>query len=358
MRCIVSWDKRRSGKLLVLSIIAVLFAVGLHLQPLEADLGYMANTPLPPVPIPAGNPMTDAKINLGRQLYFDTRLSADNTISCASCHDPKTGWANHHRTDTGIRGQVGGRNSGTIINAAYMRYQFWDGREATLEGQALGPIHNPIEMGETLEHVVTKLQAIPGYRQQFMNVFGTDVNTDGIAKAIAAYERTIVSGPSPYDRFRMGEKDAMSKSAQSGMEIFNGRGHCVACHSGPTFSDQSFHNLGVGMDKPNPDLGRYVVTKNKKDWGAFKTPGLRNVAATYPYLHDGSEETLLKVVQFYNRGGIDNRNLDPLMVPLGLTAQEEKDLVAFMEALTGPYPVEQAPLLPPDFGVVDEGGAK
>lgn len=309
---------------------------------------YLANGLVPPVPIPADNPPTDTKVRLGAQLYFDTRLSADNTISCATCHAPETGWANHDATDTGIGGQVGGRNSGTIIDSAYMRFQFWDGRAGSLEEQALGPIHNPIEMGETLENVVRKLNAIPGYKQQFNAVFGTDVTTDGIAKAIAAFERTIVSGPSPYDRYLMGDKTAMSPAAIRGMELFNGKAHCTPCHSGPLFSDQSFHNIGVGMDKPDPDLGREAVTKNPKDRGAFKTPGLRNVALTHPYLHTGAEKTLMDVVEYYNTGGIMNSNLDPLMLPLQLTQREKEDLVAFMEALTGTVPVVTAPALPPD----------
>lgn len=312
--------------------------------------GMFDNGLLPAVSsvIPADNPQTDAKIRLGRQLYFDRRLSGDHTISCATCHIPATGWAHHAPTDTGIGGQVGGRNSGTIVDAAYMEFQFWDGRAGSLEEQALGPIHNPIEMGETLENVVRKLNAIPGYRAQFQQVFGTDVTTDGIAKAIAAYERTIVSGPSPYDRYIMGDKKAMSASAVRGMNIFNGKGHCTTCHGGPAFSDQSFHNLGVGMNKPEPDTGRAKVTGDPSDCGKFKTPGLRNVAMTYPYLHDGSEKSLMDVVGFYDRGGIPNRNLDPLIQPLNLTRQEKEDLVAFMEALTGPFPVDEAPPLPKD----------
>jgi cytochrome c peroxidase len=169
-----------------------------------------------------------------------------------------------------------------------------------------------------------------------------------MAKAIAAFERTIVSGPSPFDRYAMGDKKAMSRAAVRGMKIFNGKGHCTACHSGPMLSDQSFHNLGVGMDKPDPDVGRSKITGDPGDWGRFKTPGLRNVAVTFPYLHDGSEKTLMDVVEFYNRGGIPNRNLDPLMQRLNLTRQEKKDLVAFLEALTGPFPVLAAPPLPPD----------
>ncbi len=316
-------------------------------QPALAQGQFLRNGHLPPLPIPATNPMTEAKVRLGKQLYFDPRLSRDNSISCASCHIPEEAWANHHKTDTGVGGQVGTRNSGTIINAGYMRYQFWDGRAGSLEEQALGPIHNPIEMGETLEHVVAKLNAIPGYLAQFRTVFGTPVTTDGIAQAIAAFERTIVSSASPYDRYIDGELDAMSPEARHGLELFVGKAHCLPCHSGPTFSDQSFHNLGVGMDKPEADLGRYNVTHDPKDKGRFKTPGLRNVALTYPYLHDGSEATLLDVVELYDKGGIDNPNLDPLMLPLGLSAEEKLALVAFLEALTGPYAKVEPPALPP-----------
>ena len=321
---------------------------------------FLANGPLPPAPVPADNPQTDAKIRLGAQLYFDTRLSADNTISCATCHDPRTGWGNPHPTDTGIRGQVGGRNSGTIINAAYMRFQFWDGRESSLEGQALGPIHNPIEMGETLDNVVRKLNAIPGYQQQFQAVFGTDVTTDGIAKAIAAFERTIVSGPSPYDRYVAGEESALSAAAVRGLHVFNGKGHCTPCHSGPEFSDQEFHNLGVGMDQAKPDLGRYDHTQKLADRGRFKVPTLRNIAETAPYLHDGSAKTLMDVIDVYNRGGVPNPNLDPLVMPLKLTQSEKADLVAFLEALTGPTPKVDVPKFPdgPDGPANPKGGLR
>jgi cytochrome c peroxidase len=325
---------------LACAVIALLVLLG---QPLAQAQGFLGNGLKPAVPVPPDNPQTDAKIRLGAQLYFDTRLSADNTISCATCHDPRTGWANPHPTDTGIRGQVGGRNSGSIIDAAYMRFQFWDGRESSLEGQALGPIHNPIEMGETLENVVTKLNAIPGYREQFAEVFGTDANTDGIAKAIAAFERTIVSGPSPYDAYLQGDLAAMTPVAVRGMQLFNGKGHCTPCHSGPLFSDQGFHNLGVGMDKPQPDLGRYDHTKNPADKGKFKVPTLRNVAVTPPYLHDGSAKTLLEVIEVYDRGGVANPWLDPMVLPLNLTKQEKDELVAFLEALTGPVPEIDVP---------------
>ena len=305
-----------------------------------------ANPALPLVTVPADNPQTEAKVALGAQLFFDPRLSADGTISCATCHDPDKAWANHDPVDTGIEGRRGTRNSGTILDAAYMDFQFWDGRARTLEEQALGPIHNPAEMGETLENVVRKLDAIEGYRQQFDVVFGTGVTTDGIAKAIAAFERSVLSGPSPYDRYLAGDKSAMSAEAIRGLRIFNGKAKCKTCHGGPMLSDQGFHNIGVGMDRPRPDIGREAVTNEPKDRGRFKTPTLRNVALTWPYMHDGSETTLADVVAFYNRGGLPNPNLDIFVMPLELTGDEQKDLVAFLEALTGSLPKIARPALP------------
>jgi cytochrome c peroxidase len=345
MRCL-----RRS--LLVLAMAGAFLP-----SPLRGQ-GLFAPRLRPPVPIPADNPQTDAKIRLGAQLYFETRLSADNSVSCATCHVPATGWANNHPTDTGIKGQVGGRNSGTVIDAAYMSFQFWDGRAATLEDQALGPIQNPIEMGETLDSVVRKLNAIPGYRDQFRQVFGTDVTPDGIAKAIASFERTIISGPSPFDRFLEGETGALSPAARRGMDLFNGKAHCTPCHGGPMLSDQSYHNLGVGMDRPDPDLGREKVTKDPGDRGRFKTPTLRNIALTPPYLHTGGEKTLLDVVNFYDRGGVPNPDLDPLVMPLHLTQRQKLDLVAFLEALTGPIPVVVKPDLPADGPASGAGGGE
>lgn len=300
-----------------------------------------------PVPIPPDNPQTAGKIQLGAQLFFDPRLSGDDTISCATCHDPATAWANHEATDTGIRGRVGGRNSGTILDAAFMTYQFWDGRATSLEEQAIGPIANPIEMGETLDNVVRKLNAIPAYRDQFRAVFGTDVTVEGIGRAIAAFERTVVTGVSPYDRYLAGEKTALSASAERGLTVFNGKGRCVSCHRGPMLSDQSFHNIGVGMEKQNPDPGRSAVTHAAADVGRFKTPPLRNVALTWPYLHDGSAKTLSDVIELYDAGGRPNANLDPRIRPLGLTDREQKDLVAFLESLTGEIPAIETPALPP-----------
>lgn len=301
---------------------------------------------LPPVPIPSDNPQTDAKVQLGAQLFFDPRLSADDTISCDTCHDPAMAWANHRATDMGIKGREGNRNSGTILDAAYMKYQFWDGRATSLEEQALGPIDNPVEMGETLDNVVRKLSAIASYRDQFRAVFGTGVTTDGIGKAIAAFERTVVAGPSPYDRHLQGDASALSAEAKRGLEIFEGKGRCWLCHSGPTLSNQSFHNIGVGMGRPNPDVGREAVTKDPADRGRFKTPGLRNVALTWPYFHDGSARTLDDVIEVYDDGGVPNPNLDQRVQPLKLTEAERKALRAFLESLTGTMPDIPMPKLP------------
>ena len=312
----------------------------------QSPAQLQANPTLPPVEVPADNPQTDAKVALGAQLYFDPRLSIDDSISCATCHAPETGWANHNPVDVGILGFKGNRNSGTILDSAYMRFQFWDGRARTLEEQALGPIHNPVEMGETLESVVRKLNAIAGYRAQFKDVFGTDVTSDGIAKAIAAFERTVLSGPSPYDRYLAGDKRAMSEAAVWGMQVFHGKGRCGTCHHPPLFTDQSFHNLGVGMDAAEPDTGREVVTKDPQDRGRFKTPGLRNVALTWPYLHDGSAKTLEEVIALYNKGGVPNPTLDPLVTPLRLTSEEQTALARFLEALSGQQPRIARPALP------------
>jgi cytochrome c peroxidase len=303
---------------------------------------------LKPVPVPADNPLTAEKVELGKQLYFDPRLSCDDTVSCASCHDPKKGWSNGTPFATGVRSQVGGRSAPTIINSAYSELQFWDGRALRLEGQALGPIQNPIEMDHKLDDCVSKLNKIPGYKQQFQKVFGTDVTAENIAKAIASFERTVLSGNAPYDKFKAGDSKALSAAAERGMKLFFGKAHCSACHTGPNFSDDSFHNIGVGMQAAKPDLGRYEVTKVLGDKGAFKTPTLREVARHSPYMHDGSLKTLEEVVEHYDKGGIANPQLDEEISPLKLTPSEKADLITFMkEGLASPdYPDIAPPKLP------------
>ena len=303
---------------------------------------------LPAVAWPKDNQPTADKISLGMQLYFEPRLSKDNTVSCASCHDPAKGFSNGERFATGVGGAKGGRSAPSVINSAYYAQQFWDGRAATLEDQALGPIQNPIEMALSLEDAVAKLNKIDGYKSQFKKVFGTDVNKEGIAKAIAAYERTVLSGNAPYDKFKAGEPHALSKKAAEGMKLFFGKARCSACHTGPSFSDNGYHNLGIGMTAKESDVGREAISKLAGDRGAFKTPTLREIAKTAPYMHDGSLKTLEEVVEHYNKGGIANEWLDEELVPLNLTADEKDAVVTFMkEGLSSAdYPAHKAPKLP------------
>jgi len=324
--------------------------------------------------IPADNPLTRAKVELGSQLYFDARLSRDQTIACASCHHPSMGWAETKPVSTGIHGQKGGRSAPTIVNRALGATQFWDGRAKTLEEQAVGPMANPIEMGFTPEGAAERLNGIEGYRIQFEAVFGGPANPERIAKAIAAFERTILSGNSKLDVYERAlpfigyeaeqgdepeflsrmktaiEAEAMhrlSESALRGRELFFDKAKCSACHVGQDLTDELFHNLGIGMDKRNPDLGRYVVTQVEKDKGAFKTPSMRNIAKTAPYMHDGSLATLRAVVDHYDKGGTKNAWLSDKIGPLRLSEQEKQDLVAFMEeGLTGETTPVTIPRLP------------
>jgi len=317
------------------------------------------------------NPMTRAKIELGRQLYFDTRLSADLTISCASCHHPDEGYARHTQFGIGVKAQEGGRNSPVSYNRILSDLQFWDGRAVSLEDQAVGPIQNPIEMGHTHDACMECLTGVKGYQLQFDVIFGKDsMNIDNVGKAIATFERALVTGPTPYDHheafakyeeldedvveslledeefaatYNAAKKNAqehpMSASAVRGKELFfSERVNCSACHVGANLTDEKYHNLGVGMDVEKPDVGRFEFTGEDKDWGAFKTPTIRNVALSGPYMHDGSQRTLEEVVEHYNKGGTPNKNLSDKVKKLNLKPQESQDIVEFMRACTGSFP--------------------
>jgi len=288
---------------------------------------------LPPVYVPPNNPQTSAKIQLGKILYFDTRLSKDNTISCATCHDPARGWSDAGPTSRGINNQLGGRRSPPVCNSAYNALQFWDGRAPSLEEQAKGPVENPVEMGNTHDEMIRTVSGISGYVAEFEKAFGSpEITVDRVAQAIAAFERTVVTTDSPFDRFVRGDLGALTPEEKKGLEVFNGKGHCTACHWGGNFSDGRFHNLGVEpIDPAQTDEGRFKITQDPKDLAAFKTPTVRDAAARAPYMHTGREQTLEDVVRLYNRGGgTADGNLDPLMVPLGLSEQEVRALVAFM----------------------------
>jgi cytochrome c peroxidase len=319
-----------------------------------ADAGEAAAPPaetaggMPAVPVPEDNKMTPEKIELGKLLYFDKRLSADGTISCATCHDPKMGWAEHKATSTGIGGQVGGANAPPVVNAAFAPAQFWDGRAATLEEQALGPIENPIEMGHKLPELVKQLNEIDGYKERFQKVFGTDVTADGIAKAIAAFERTVVSAQAPYDRYVAGDENALTAEEKEGWELFDGTG-CTECHKPPLFSTYAYVNAGIGMDKEEPDAGRKAVTGDDADLGKFRVPSLREVADTHPYFHNGSAATLEDAVAAMAAGGKDNPNLSKQLKDIGgsLSEEDQKKIVAFLtKGLTSDYPKTAPPELP------------
>ena len=332
--------------------------------------------------IPEDNPLTRAKIELGRQLYFDKRLSGDGTVSCADCHSPATGYGANTQFGVGIKGQTGNRNSPVSFNRILSKAQFWDGRADSLEAQAIGPMANPIEMGSSHDAVVKLIGSNEGYRLQFEKVFGKKPDITLAGKAIAAFERTIVTGPSPYDLYEpvrrllesfpeeladldelktedpdlykqftdlkaISDRHPMSEEAKRGRDLFfSQKSNCSACHVGANFADELYHNLGVGMEAANPDLGRYSETKEEKDKGAFKTPTLRNIAQTAPYMHDGSQATLEEVVEWYAKGGHANPYLSDKIKKLDLTAQDKKDLVEFMKALTGPLPEMETARLP------------
>jgi cytochrome c peroxidase len=268
-------------------------------------------------------------------------------VNCATCHHPDAGWADVTPVSVGVHDKRGGRNSPSVLNAGYSVPQFWDGRALYLEKQAVGPLQNPLEMDLAMPELLARLNGIPGYAAQFQAVFGTVATEENVAQAIASFERTVISTNSPYDMYLQGDHSALSPAAVRGLNLFQGKGHCMPCHSGPAFSDFRFHNLGVGYkDGKYADVGRYAVTKDPRDLGAFKTPGLRSVALTPPYLHDGSEATLEDVVRLYDRGGIANPHLDRLMLPLNLSDREIADIVEFLKALTGQPLNIQVPELP------------
>lgn len=324
--------------------------------PIGAPVEIQAPLGLPPVPIPADNKPTVETIALGRKLYYDPRLSVDSSISCANCHNPSHGFTDGMAVSTGVSGQFGKRSAPTVLNAAYNPVQFWDGRAASLEQQAGGPIANPVEMNQAHDACVGRLGENPEYQQLFAKAFGEGhITIDKVEKAIASFERTLVSGDSPFDRYYYGgDKKAMSPAAIRGLALFRDeqKTNCVKCHTidekYALFTDGKFHNLGVGVNEEGEltDLGRYEETKVEADKGAFRTPTLRNVALTAPYMHNGKEKTLRRVVDFYVGGGNSNPYLDKDIKELHLTSAERDDIVAFLEALTGGIPKDSGPPMP------------
>ncbi len=351
-------------------------------KPLEVELPPALQIGKSQVYIPADNPLTRAKVELGRQLFFDKRFSKNAEVSCADCHHPSFGYAKDTQFGVGVGGQTGNRNSPVAYNRILSKEQFWDGRADSLEAQAVGPIANPIEMTFTHELAVKLVSDNKIYRKQFEKVFGRAPNIDDIGRALASFERVLVTGDSAYDAnepfiklkevfaddledlealkeddpelFAKYEKlksaadaNPMSESAIRGRKLFfSAKANCAACHVGANFTDEKYHNLGVGMTSEKPDLGREATTGNIADRGAFKTPTLRNVALTAPYMHDGSQKTLEEVVEWYVIGGHPNPYLSDKIKKFDATAQDKADLVEFMKALTGTLPKVEMGRLP------------
>lgn len=342
-----------------------------------ADLmRYVEQPPLglPPVPVPQSNPITREKIQLGRKLFYDRRLSLNQTLSCAMCHIPEQGFTNNElATAVGIEGRSGRRNAPSLYNVAYLKSLFHDGREQNLEQQVWGPLLDRREMGNpSFAAVLEKIKVLPDYQGLFEKAFGRGPTMETLGMALATYERTLVSGNSPFDRWYYGgATQALSEAAKRGFALFRGKANCVACHTvgerNALFTDNRHHNTGTGArrsltdaprthkvilapgvivdvdeavihpveEPPAGDLGRYEVTENPQHRWQYATPSLRNVALTAPYMHDGSMESLEEIVEFYNDGGFPNETLDPLIRPLGLSEREMADLVAFLRSLTG-----------------------
>lgn len=310
---------------------------------LAAALGLVAASALRPplgldafMPVPADNPLTREKVALGRKLFLDPILSADRSISCASCHDPERSFTDERPKAVGVFDQVGPRRVPKLLNRGYGRSFFWDGRIPNLEEQVLQPVINSLEMDLEISKAVARLAADPSYPTEFREAFGRDPNADDLARALASYVRTILSGDSRYDRFVAGAAEALDDKERLGLEVFRGKGNCVTCHLGPNLTDERFHNTGVGYkDGRFADDGRFAVSGRESDRGAFKTPTLRNVAQTAPYMHDGSLATLEDVIDDYDSGGTQNPYLDREIRKLGLTDAEKAALAAFMKTLTG-----------------------
>lgn len=329
--------------------------------------------PLQPLPVFPENPMTPEKIDLGRKLFFDRRLSGDGTMSCATCHDPERGYGDGLPVSLSYPTTKNWRNAPTLINVGYNRVFFWDGRAGSLEEQALFPVMSAFEMNQNLDFLEEELKEVPEYVEAFQKVFGGEITREGVAMALAAFQRSIISRGSPLDMFLEGDRDALTPQQRRGLDVFTGKGGCVECHSGPNLTDNGFYNLGV-PEQPEmtadpgvsatrrftakvagyrayktlkDDPGRYLVTKDRKDWKAFRTPTLREIGLTGPYMHNGVFKSLDEVIEFLDRGGGDDPNKTDKLKPLNLSPEDKKALRAFLlEALSGEVTVVRPPEVP------------
>jgi len=332
-----------------------------------------ALAPLPPPPSPSENPTTPEKVELGKKLFFDRRLSGDGTMSCATCHDPETGFADALPISLSYPTTRNWRNSPGLVNVAYRKRLFHDGRATSLEEQALFPMMSPFEMNRNLDYLEEVLKTVPAYVEAFRSVFGGEITRQRVAMAIAAFERTLLSRDTPLDRHLRGGPGALTPRQHTGLGLFLGKAGCAACHNGPNLTDERFHNLGVPEDpkaKEDPrvfatarfvgkvsgfpdyrtlreDPGRFLVTKDPADWKAFSTPSLREVAATAPYMHNGILPNLEAVIEFYDRGGGVDPKKSPLLRPLGLSKEEKESLREFLATgLSGEMPGVRPPAVP------------
>ncbi len=321
---------RRKALLAALPAATLLAGSPCQGQPLEPLLGLDAYMAVPPE-----NPLGKERVALGRRLFFDERLSADRSLSCATCHEPERAFTDSRPVAVGVFGRKGARRVPKLVNRGFGTSFFWDGRDETLEEQVFKPILNPLEMALTEDAAVERVRSDPGYARAFRSAFGSEPDRRTIAFALASFVRTIRSGSSPYDRHMAGQAGALAPRQRSGLRIFRGKANCGACHVGPNLTDEGFHNTGVGWGEAEADEGRYAVTGRAADRGAFKTPTLREAAGTGPYMHDGSLATLSEVVDFYDEGGRPNPYLDPEIAPLGLTDAEKADLLEFLRSLSG-----------------------
>jgi cytochrome c peroxidase len=295
---------------------------------------------LPPVPASADNPSTPDKIALGKQLFFDKRLSRDGSAACESCHQRDKGWTDGRAFSPRVGGEINSRHTPTMYNVGYLKALYWDGRAATLEANTLAAWR--AQMGADPAVIAGRLAAISAYAAQFQRAFGGPPTQDSIVRALAAYLRTLNSGDSPWDRYEKGDRRAISLEAYEGYQLFTGKGQCVVCHAPPLYTDGLFHNIGLEHGKAKPDPGRFTVSKEVRDTSAFKTPTLRSVAISGPYFHDASAATLEEAVRYMVSGGKPDPNKDPLLRKVELTDGEIAKIVAFLRALTS-----DEPLVPP-----------
>lgn len=326
----------------------------------EAEGDFQDIGPLSPMKYPADNPYSEDKMELGKQLFFDPRLSKSGQIACASCHNPELGWADGNRVSFGHDRQTGSRNAPTLLNVGYAKTLFWDGRSESLEEQVKSPIENPVEMNLHMDLATKNIRKIKGYKPAFEKAFGSgEVTKDRIANAIATFERSLISPPSRFDKFVSGKKDALSDAEVKGLHLFRTKANCINCHNTPYFSDQKFHNLGLTYyGRKYEDLGRYLVSLKNEDVGKFKTPTLREVSENKPYMHNGLFPELANIVMMYNAGmGRETPRGDQvndpkfphkseMVVKLNLTDEEVFDIVAFLKTLNSYKYKMRAPELP------------